>query len=201
MRKFKNTVFLCAALCTLSLALTACGRNTTAGSTSGNNDPSLSAGTTENNSIADDIGNAAEDVVDGVGNAVDDLVGNDGFDNYSDAHDYFLETMGNYHTDADFEVRDEKKELTDYQEGSKGYHFKLYDKNSNSDEMFGEFYVDATTGMIYKVGDNGEIEEYPTKNASNQNNTNNSNNNTTNNNSVKNNTNDTNTTNNKSNNQ
>lgn len=159
----------------LLITMTGCGSSTTSGSTSGNNDPDLGQNaSTKEDSIAEDVvdnvGDAAEDVIDGVGNAVDDLVGDNGFDNYSDAHDYFLDTMGNYHSDAKFELRDEKKDLVDYQEGSKGYHFNLYDTSDDSGKMFGEFYVDATSGLIYRVGDDGKIQEYPTKN---QNRTNN----------------------------
>lgn len=156
MKKLKNYLRLVTITCIVCLAVTGCGNNTN-GSTSGNND---------NNAVedaADDAGNVVEDVADDVGDAVDDLVGNGGFDNYNDAHDYFLDTMGAYHSDAKFELRDEDQELNDYQEGSKGYHFSLYDtsKNENGD-LFGEFYVDATSGTIYKKDDNGNITEYPT---------------------------------------
>lgn len=155
MKKFGSYLRLVTVACVLCFAMTGCGNNDNS-STSGNND---------NNAVgdaADDVGDAADDVADGVGNAVDDLVGNDGFDNYNDAHKYFMDTMGSYHSDAKFEVRDEDKELNDYQEGSKGYRFYLYDtsKNENGD-LFGEFYVDATSGTIYKKGDNNSFDEYP----------------------------------------
>lgn len=155
MRKFKNYL----SLVTLSLAvccsMTGCGNNTTTGSTSGNNDNNVIE------DVANDAGNAVKDVADGVGNAVDDLVGNGGFDNYNDAHDYFMDTMSSYHADASFEIRDEDKELNDYQEGSKGYRFNLYDTSNNKNgDLFGEFYVDATSGMIYRKDKNGKINEY-----------------------------------------
>lgn len=155
-------------ICILGFILTGCGQSTNNGSTSGNNDPNLGNNTTEDtNNVVDDIGDAAMDVVDGVGNAVDDLVGGNGFDNYNDAHDYFLKTMGDYHTDANFQLRNENKNLTDYQEGSKGYHFTLYDTSNNTEgELFGEFYVDATSGFIYKKGEDGTIVEYPANNQS-----------------------------------
>ena len=55
-----------------------------------------------------------------------------------------------------------KGKLNDYQEGSKGYRFNLYDTSKNDKgELFGEFYVDATSGAIYKKGNNNSIEEYP----------------------------------------
>lgn len=180
----KKIIFHILLMSCLLIGLTGCGASTNTGSTSGNNNPNLNDNSTEDNTsnnvgnaaedAADNVGNAAEDIVDGVGNAVDDLVGGNGFDNYSDAHDYFLETMGNYHTDANFELRNENQDLFDYQEGSKGYRFHLYDTSNDSDNMFGEFYVDANSGLIYKVENDGTISEYPTKNGntSNKNNAN-----------------------------
>ena len=149
MMTLKKLLCLSAVTCGLCLGLTGCG-NSDKGSTSGNNDNNVVE------DVADNVGDAAKDVADGVGNAVDDLVGANGFDNYDDAHKYFLETMGNYHTDAKFEIREEDRNLADYQEGSKGYRFKLYDTSTNQDgELFGEFYVDADTGVIYQAdGDN-----------------------------------------------
>lgn len=162
MKKIKNYICLAAVACVVCFVMTGCGNNTT--STSGNNTSSAS-GNDDNNvveDVADDAGNAVEDVADGVGDAVEDLVGNGGFNNYKDAHDYFLETMGAYHSDASFELRDEDEELNDYQEGSKGYHFSLYDTSKNEKgELFGEFYVDATSGTIYKKDENDKITEYP----------------------------------------
>lgn len=176
MKTFKKLTSLTLVACSLCFALTGCGNNDN-GSTSGNNDSNVTNDTTNNagdaaGDLVEGAGNAVEDVADGVGNAVDDLVGTNGFDNYDDAHDYFLETMENYHSDAEFEVREEDQNLVDYQEGSKGYHFKLYDTSKNTDgELFGEFYVDATTGMIYKV-DGDTVTEYrgtdANTNASNQ---------------------------------
>lgn len=164
MRKFKNFLSLVTLSMAVCFSMTGCGNNTTTGSTSGNNDNNVIE------DVANDAGNAVEDVADGVGNAVNDLVGNGGFNNYNDAHDYFLETMGAYHADANFEIRDEDRELNDYQEGSKGYHFKLYDTSKNDQgELFGEFYVDANSGMIYKKDENGNINEYPAVNNGNNN--------------------------------
>lgn len=162
MKNLKNYLCLVTIIFAACFTLTGCG-NKDNGSTSGNND---------NNAvedIANDTGNAVKDVADGVGDAVNDLVGNGGFDNYNDAHDYFLDTMGAYHSDAKFELRDEDKELNDYQEGSKGYHFSLYDTSKNDKgDLFGEFYVDATSGTIYKKGDNDNVTEYPTSNNDNK---------------------------------
>lgn len=162
MKNLKNYFCLAAIIFTVCFTLTGCGNNDN-GSTSGNNDNNAV------NDIANDAGNAVEDVADGVGDAVNDLVGNGGFNNYNDAHDYFLDTMGAYHSDAKFELRDEDKELNDYQEGSKGYHFSLYDTSKNDKgDLFGEFYVDATSGAIYKKGDNDTVTEYPTSNNGNK---------------------------------
>ncbi|MDO5156036.1 MAG: hypothetical protein Q4D51_08720 [Eubacteriales bacterium] len=153
----------------LCFSLVGCGN--TSGSTSGNNDNNTTdnaandMGTDVGNAVGDlanGAGDAVGDVADGVGNAVDDLVGNGGFDNYNDAHDYFMDTMSAYHSDAKFEIRDEDKELNDYQEGSKGYRFKLYDTSKNdSGDLFGEFYVDANSGQIYQKDKSGKINEYP----------------------------------------
>lgn len=154
MKKSVKYLRVLTAACLFCFALTGCGNGDNA-STSGNND----------NNLADDMGNAVDDVADGVGNAVDDLVGKGGFDNYNDAHDYFMDTMGSYHSDASFELRDEDKNLNDYQEGSKGYRFNLYDTSKDKNgELFGEFYVDSTSGAIYRRGSNNAIEEYPGNN-------------------------------------
>ena len=83
MRKLKNFLSLVTLGMVMCFSLTGCGNNTTTGSTSGNNDNNVIE------DVANDAGNAVEDVADGVGNAVNDLVGNGGFDNYNDAHDYF----------------------------------------------------------------------------------------------------------------
>lgn len=162
MKNLKNYLCLAVITCVVCFTLTGCGNNDN-GSTSGNNDNNAAK------DMADDAGDVVKDVADGVGDAVDDLVGNGGFDNYKDAHDYFLDTMGAYHSDAKFELRDEDQELNDYQEGSKGYHFSLYDTSKNDKgDLFGEFYVDATSGAIYKKGDNDKVTEYPTSNDGNK---------------------------------
>lgn len=170
MRKLRNYLSLVTLGMAICFSMTGCGNNTTTGSTSGNNDNNVIE------DVVDDTGDAVEDVADGVGDAVDDLVGNGGFDNYKDAHDYFMDTMSSYHADANFEIRDEDQELNDYQEGSKGYRFNLYDtSNDENGELFGEFYVDATSGMIYRKDENGNINEYPGENNGNGNASNNTN--------------------------
>ncbi len=172
MKKLKHYLSLSLVCAFFAFTLTGCGGGT-ANSTSGNNntDKNDLSDNVSNASrdVADGVGDAAEDVVDGakdvaegIGNATDDLLGSGGFNNYNDAHDYFLDTMGSYHSDSKFELRNEDKELNDYQEGSKGYHFYLYDTSRNSSgEKFGEFFVDATSGRIYQKNDSGSITEYP----------------------------------------
>lgn len=165
MRKTNHLIRLAVMCLFFACALTGCGRSS-ADSTSGNNN-------TDKNDLSDNVSNAAneladgaadttKDIAQGIGDATDDLLGSGGFDNYNDAHDYFLDTMGAYHSDAKFELRNEDKSLADYQEGSKGYHFYLYDTSKNtSGDRFGEFYVDATSGRIYRKNANNTIEEYP----------------------------------------
>lgn len=185
MKKINHLLKLTTLGFAICLSFVGCGNGS--GSTSGNNDNNTTNTSTENmgNDVGNDVGNAASDVgnavgdvandagnavgdvAEGVGNAVDDLIGNGGFENYNDAHDYFFNTMQAYHSDAKFEIRDEDKELNDYQEGSKGYHFRLYDTSKKKDgELFGEFFVDADSGQIYKKSETGEITEYPASNRS-----------------------------------
>lgn len=168
MKNLKSYACLAALACAFSFVLTGCGSKA---STSGNNVSSSTAETVRDaadrvgdaaRDVAEGVGDAAKNVTTGVGDAVDDLLGDGGFDNYADAHDYFLDTMGAYHSDANFELRNEDRALADYQEGSKGYHFYLYDTSRNSSgEKFGEFYVDANSGVIYKRGTGNTLEEYP----------------------------------------
>ncbi len=158
---------LCLSLVSISCCalLAGCGNDKT-GSTSGNNDNNVVSDATDDignaaEDLAEGAGNAIDEAADGIGNAVDDLVGTNGFDNYDDAYDYFLKTMESYHADAKFEIRDEDRELDDYHEGSKGYAFELYDTSKNEKgEFFGEFYVDADTGVIYQELEDDRIVEY-----------------------------------------
>ncbi len=168
MKHLKSYVCLAALAGVFGFALTGCGSRA---STSGNNVSSSTAESVRHaadrvgdaaKDVAEGVGDAAKNVTTGVGEAVDDLLGDSGFDSYADAHDYFLDTMGAYHSDARFELRNEDQALADYQEGSKGYHFNLYDTSRNSaGEKFGEFYVDANSGVIYKKGTGNTVEEYP----------------------------------------
>lgn len=187
MKTLKKLLCVSAVACSFCFFLTGCGNNDK-GSTSGNNDSNVVTDAANNagnaaGDLVEGAGNAVEDVVDGVGNAAEDLVGMNGFDNYNDAHKYFMETMGNYHSDAKFEVRDEERDLEDYQEGSKGYRFELYDTSKNEKgDFFGEFYVDANTGMIYHETEDDKYVEYRgTKTGNNSSNNKASNNKTSNN--------------------
>ena len=118
MRKTNHLIRLAVMCLFFACALTGCGRSS-ADSTSGNNN-------TDKNDLSDNVSNAAneladgaadatKDIAQGIGDATDDLLGSGGFDNYNDAHDYFLDTMGAYHSDAKFELRNEDKSLADYQ--------------------------------------------------------------------------------------
>ncbi len=165
MKNFKHLLTLCIACSFFALCLTGCGSKN-AKSFSGNNDTDkndLSEDLSEaTQNAADDIADGAKDIAEGISDATDDLLGDGGFTNYNDAHDYFLDTMSAYHSDAQFELRNEDKKLNDYQEGSKGYHFYLYDTSRNKEgEKFGEFFVDATSGRIYQKGNDSSISEYP----------------------------------------
>lgn len=165
MKTLKKLLCVSTLACSLCFCLTGCGNNDK-GSTSGNNDSNVVTDAADNvgnaaGDLVEGAGNAVEDAADGIGNAAEDLVGMNGFDNYNDAHKYFMETMGNYHSDAKFEVRDEERDLEDYQEGSKGYRFELYDTSKNEKgDFFGEFYVDADTGMIYHETEDDRYVEY-----------------------------------------
>lgn len=153
MRKIKQLVSITLVFTMLSVCLAGCGNDNN--STSGNN-------TADN--AGDDVGNAVEDVADGVGNAIEDVgdAVSGGFDNYSDAHDYFLDQMGNDNTDAQYEVRNESQDLMEYQSGSKGYRFELYDtSNDENGERVGEYYVDAESGLVYmRDEESGNIIQY-----------------------------------------
>lgn len=160
MRKFKSLLLLSFTIVFVGACVTAC--TVPGSSTSGNN-------RTGRNNTEGNIGNAVENAGEHLGNAVENvgdaagnLLGSNGFNSYNEAHEHFLKTMSGYNTNAKYEVRDENKNLADYQEGSKGYYFSLYDTSSNTKgEHVGEFYVDTATGRIYhKDKSTGKINEY-----------------------------------------
>ena len=58
-------------------------------------------------------------------------------------------------------VKNKSEETTEYQDGSEGYHFEVYDTKDDSGKKYGDFYVDKDTGKIYqKNTDTKKIEEY-----------------------------------------
>lgn len=158
-----------------SFVFTGCSNNDndTSNKTTAKSDES---GNNDDNNVADDIGNAVDDVGDAVGDAVD------GFSNYGDAHDYFMNTMSGANGNAQYELRNESEDLVDYNNGSKGYRFELYDTSSGSDQKSGEYYVDSKTGKIYMMDETSNtVTEYNGNGNSNNgttgNNTGNNNNN------------------------
>ena len=63
--------------------------------------------------LTDGAEDAADDVADGVGDAIDNL-GGGSFDSYGEAKSYLLEKLKKDNAGADYEVREEKEELTAY---------------------------------------------------------------------------------------
>ena len=120
---------------------------------------------------AEDVGDAARDVVDGAGKAVDDVadgvgdaidnLGGGSFDSYEDAKTYLLEKLKKDNAGANYEVRDETKDLTAYNNndsGAEGYQFSIYETDGN--EKIGIYYVDKDTGKIYRYMGKNSIEAY-----------------------------------------
>jgi hypothetical protein len=110
--------------------------------------------------ILDDMGDAAEDVADGVGNAVEDMTGID-YSDYDSANEYLMGQIG---TGGQYEVRNEDRELKNYDstDSSKmGYRYEVYDTAGNGSSPYGVFYVDQQTGKIYREKKSGSgVEEY-----------------------------------------
>ena len=169
----KKLLVLTTTVALMSFAFTGCGgvNNATDAGNETTTEMATTNSTSENdNNVGDDLGNAAEDVgnavgdvAEGVGDAVGDVMeGFTGFNDYSEAHDYFLKQMGMANGSAQYEVRNEKKDITTYNNNRKGYTFELYDTANNTEgERVGEFYVDTETGRIYqKNEDTNKIEEY-----------------------------------------
>ena len=152
-----------------SITLTGCGDDNVNSATDKNNQvqDETNQDTTD---MGDDLGNAVEDVGDAVGNAVDDMgdtVGDmfganfNGFSSYEDAHDYFMSTMQGMNQSGKFEVRNQNKDLGQYQDGRYGYQFELYDTTTAEGSRLGEYWVDRDTGKIYQKDDNsGEFVEF-----------------------------------------
>lgn len=142
-----------------SVVFTGC-RNKSSDNNTTTEDTSENASTgTDGTSAADDAANAVDDVADGAADAVDDVTDGaanavddiaNGFDDYGDAHDYLLSRLGKENKNAQYEVRNETKDVTEYRNGAKGYHFEIYDTSDESGKKYGDFYVDKDTGKIYK---------------------------------------------------
>lgn len=166
MKKLK--LFACVT-CVLAMGcfvLTACGDKN---STSGNNTQEQNGNDNAMDNAGNAIGDAVDDVADGIGNAASDITS--GFENYGDAHDYFMKRMGEDNPKAQYELRNESEDLATYDGSSKGYHFELYDTATNSDgEKVGDFYLEPKSGKVYKKDSgSGDINEYQFANASNGN--------------------------------
>lgn len=183
MKKIKKMMVLMAVFAVMAFALTGCGgvNNATDSATTTENNAGNTTNDTSDNAgsavgdAAQDVGDAVGDVAEGAGDAVSDLIdGSNGFDNYADAHDYFLQEMGRGNNGAKYEVRNEKKDLVSYDNNNKGYSFELYDTSSNSKgERVGQFYVDSKNGKIYQKNEKtNEIDEYKINTKSNGNATN-----------------------------
>ncbi len=161
MKNIKKVFSLCLVLIMLSTCLAGCGTNN-AGTTGDN---ALNELGTDTKNAVNDAGDVAKDVVDGVEDVAEgtgNLVTGKGFNTYNDAHDYFLEQMGTGNNAAKYEVRNESQDLMEYQSGSKGYRFELYDTaNDTNGTRVGEYYVDSATGLIYsKNEESGDITQY-----------------------------------------
>ncbi len=178
MKNLRKLFLLMATLALLSFSLVGCGNVNSATSskdstedTAKNDDADKD--TTDNmgddlDNAADDVGDAAEDVGDAAGdlaedagNAVGDLIdGSKGFDNYSDAHDYFLQEMGRNDSSAKYEVRNKKEDLVSYDGENQGYRFDLYNTAENADgDHKGTYYVDSKNGKIYQKNGKGKVKE------------------------------------------
>ncbi len=165
----KKTFLLCACCIIMAFALTACGSDNNPETTGNTTETgSTSTGNTENGdnkndsgSVGEDLGNAVEDVGDAVDDTAKDiadgLTGN--YDTYDNAYKYFMDQIPG--DSKNYEVRNNDKDLTDYNSGSMGYHFELHDTRKTSDSKVGDFYVDSTTGKVYKASDdNKSVDEY-----------------------------------------
>ena len=158
----KKTLWtLCMALAVVfgtSMIFTGCSNNN-GDDTSATENTETDRSSTDKDSVADDVGDAADDIIDGAEDAVDDIA--NGFDNYGDAHDYLLNQLGNDEEDGRYEVRNKTEDTTEYQDGSEGYYFEVYDTKDDSGKKYVDYYVDKDTGKIYqKNKDTNKIEEY-----------------------------------------
>lgn len=188
-KKRMNHVVVILCLAITALIYTGCGNNRNNGTVNEGNGTSAvregtstagtNAGTTENNvnnkgvnndnngvDIGEDIGRAADNVANGVGNAVNDMAGVN-YGDYDSAHEYLMGQIGGKNHNGRYEVRNENRELTNYDTanaGRRGYRYEIYDTTKGNGEKYGVFYVDQETGKIYKeTGKDKKIEEYRTR--------------------------------------
>lgn len=188
--KTKNKAILVLSVLMLvySFTLTGCGNDNVNSATDNNNQ--AQNGTNQNgtenngnnngNNNGSNVGNDLSNAVDDVGDAVGDMLGANfnGFSSYEDAHDYFMSTMQGQNNSGRYEVRNENKELNQYQNGRYGYQFELYDVTQGEGSRLGEYWVDRDTGKIYRKNDkSGDFEEYTGNTTNTQNNGNNNGNN------------------------
>lgn len=174
MMKFKKLVTLMATLAILCFAVVGCGNVNDATDAKDNDNKNNTVGEDANNA-SDDAANAVGDVADGAADVVDDVAdgvadmidGSNGFDNYDDAHDYFLQQMGNNDSAAKYEVRNESRDVTSYDDQNEGYQFELYDTANNAEgDRKGLYYVDKKNGKIYQRDEkSNKVNEVTIKNA------------------------------------
>ncbi len=117
--------------------------------------------TTGDNSLMQDAANGVGDAANAVGDTIKDVA--NGFNNYEDASAYFMKQMGGNNQNATYELRNENRNLMEYDTGKQGYRFQLHDTSTN--KAMGEYYVDATTGKIYtKDKKTNAMQEYSVTN-------------------------------------
>lgn len=164
----KKSFLLCACLVVMAFTLTACGEKNnpeTTGTTTGSSTEGSSSTENGNNSngtgsVGKDLGNMIDDAGDVVDDAAKDvsdaLTGS--YDTYDHAYKYFMDQIpGN---SKNYEVRNNDKDLTDYNSGSMGYHFELHDTRKSDNSKVGDFYVDSTSGKVYKAVSGSGVSEF-----------------------------------------
>lgn len=110
--------------------------------------------------ILEGAADVVDDVADGVGDALDNI-GGGSFDNYEDAKEYLLNKLSRDNASANYEIRNEKKDLISYHSTdskAEGYHFDVYETDGN--EKIGTYYVDKDSGKIYRYMGKNSIEAY-----------------------------------------
>lgn len=127
--------------------------------------------------VGDAVGDAATDVGEGVGDALGAGTGSgtddasSGFDNYDDAKTYFMKRMAGADSKAQYEVRNESKDLVSYDNKNQGYSFELYDTSKDSKgTKIGQFYIDSKDGSVHKKNDkSNKVEAYQFNDSENSN--------------------------------